>query len=62
MFNPSTTAIKGTIFKEIVSGGFNHQRLATIRWLFVWGKGTRSKENFGEPIPRIETFNTFLHF
>ena len=44
--NPSTGTITGTMCKENVLGRIRLQRLATIRWLFVWGKGTRFKENF----------------
>ena len=43
--NPSTTLITGTIFKDIFGGRIKLQRLATIRWLFVWRKGSRFKEN-----------------
>ena len=35
--------MKGTIFTQFFSGRTRLQRLATIRWLFVRGKGTRFK-------------------
>ena len=44
--NPSTSLIKGTIFKEKKIGKISRQRLISIRWHFVWGKGTRFKEIF----------------
>ena len=44
--NPSTETITTTRFKENVLGRIRLQRLATIRWLFVWGNGTRCKEIF----------------
>ena len=44
--NPSTRLIKGTIFKEVFLGKISRPRLISIRWNFVWGKGTRFKEIF----------------
>ena len=41
--HPSTRTIKGIMFKEHVLGGIKLRRLATIRSLRVWGKGTRFK-------------------
>ena len=41
--NPSTRTIKRTIFKDFFGCGTRLQRLATIRWLLLWGKWTRSK-------------------
>ena len=52
--------IKGTIFRENKFGKISGQRLVSIRWHFVWGKGTRFKEIVGGPILKIEIFNAFL--
>ena len=58
--NPSAGTIKGTISKEQLLDKNRLQRLATIRWLFVWGKETTFKDFWGEPILIVEIFNTFL--
>ena len=50
-FNPSIRIIKGTIFKENIFGKIRRPRLISIRWNFVWGKGTRFKEFFGGTNP-----------
>ena len=44
--NPSTRLIKGTIFKVFFGGEISRPRLISIRWNFVWGKGTRFKRIF----------------
>ena len=39
------------------------QRLTTIRWLFVWGKGTTLKELFGGTSPDIRDIQYIpIHF
>ena len=48
--NPSTSLIKVTIFKDTVLGEISRQRLATIRWLFVGGKGITFNIIFWGPI------------
>ena len=52
--------MKGTIFTEHIFGKISRPRLISIRWNFVWGKGTRFQEFLGGPILKIEIFNAFL--
>ena len=43
--------MKGTIFKENIFGKISRRRLISIRWNFVWGKGTRFRDFFGGTNP-----------
>ena len=52
--NPSTRLMKRTIFQTCFFGKISRPRLISIRWNFVWGKGTRFKEFFGGPILIVE--------
>ena len=47
---PSTRLIKGNIFNDFL-GKISRPTLISIRWNFVWGKGTRFKEFFGGTNP-----------
>ena len=63
MGNPSTRLIKGTIFKEHIFGKISRRRLISIRWNFVWGKGTRCKDFFGGTNPENQDIQCLpIHF
>ena len=52
--NPSTSFIKGTIFRKKIVEKISRPRLISIRWNFVRGRGTKFKEISGRPILIVE--------